>query len=60
MRFDATGPVIWHFNPDCPEYPTSEYVERTGMPSDKTLCRRCADPAAERFPSHAPAVKHLM
>ena len=42
--FGVSGQPVWHFNPGCPDYPTSEYVECDDAPAVQDLCRKCAAP----------------
>ena len=38
------APERWHFNPQCPEYPTRNYIERSDLPPAENLCPKCAAP----------------
>ena len=46
--FGVSAPPVWHFNPYCPDYPASGYVERSDPPPAEDVCRKCAAPEQER------------
>ena len=46
--FSRGARAAWHFNPDCPEYPTQIYIVRGDAPPANELCPMCADPADRR------------
>ncbi|MFA9459922.1 hypothetical protein [Thiohalorhabdus methylotrophus] len=40
--FSYFDPVeIWHFHPDCPDWPARNYEERFWTPSHGQFCDRC-------------------
>ncbi len=34
---------VWHYNENCPEWPTSDYVESNKEPRDGYICDMCED-----------------
>ncbi len=50
---------LWHFCSNCPEWPTQEFVEESGMPATGLYCPKClaSEQAGECQVAYAQASK---
>ncbi|HOO96506.1 MAG TPA: hypothetical protein PKV16_02975 [Caldisericia bacterium] len=45
----AYGDDYWHWNPECPDWPTDDYEERKTRPDDDEICDLCDEYADEEI-----------